>query len=219
MSHKFSGRPAKRFLKSLLGAVMLPLGFGLSSKSVENFNDFRFHIHLHRERVVQLGLALAEQQSPQLAQDVVLHFLSLHDFAKTDLPVEAFNRYGYNHAEAPVVRLFRFFGVNPTDPQQRQELTKVIDDINTIDDRVAEEFTGARSLSLEEASRLRNIERVADLVDRSNDPIATQEFGRKFIPASEYLTDPKLIAMAQWLEPRYALITHQHQFKRNPTTT
>jgi hypothetical protein len=59
---------------------------------------------------------------------------------------------------------------------------------------------------------LREIERIADFVDRGFDPVAAEEFGRAMQPASSFLREPAERALALDLESRYQILTKPLQY-------
>ncbi len=69
---------------------------------------------------------------------------------------------------------------------------------------------GVVCLSLAERNDFKTIEKVADLVDRSQDPVAEQEFGRKLLPAHQYIQDKTLKFYAKYLEKEYNQIIKQN---------
>ncbi len=94
-----------------------------------------------------------------------------------------------------------------------QSLVDIVTDINSIDKKVGEDFFANHSrLSWGVQEDFYTIERVADLVDRSLDPIAAEEFGHSMLLASEYVDDPYMSQLSLWLEGHYPQITKNLSF-------
>ncbi len=168
--------------------------------------EFQHHIQLHRERVVKLGLALAKTQYPNLNQSFLQDFLYLHDYSKTITSHSNLPKFQYTHCKLPVERLFDFYGKAPKN--EAPNLVDVITDINAIDKKVCiDYFEMLPQLSKRNQEDFYAIEKVADLVDRSLDPIAAEEFGHRMLLASEYIQDPFMVTLSLWLESRYHQIT------------
>lgn len=179
--------------------------------------DFRFHIQLHRKRVVRLGLALARHHFPEIHPLALESFLWLHDRSKTLQTPQQLSGYGYTHPQLPAERLFQFYGVGHRSSEQTQELRQIVQDINIVDEKIAGRyFTASGAVNSETTSIFYNIEKVADLVDRSLDPIAAEEFGHPMILASEYIQDPYLSKMSLWLEDQYGKLTENLSFPTTP---
>lgn len=180
---------------------------------MRTLRDFQYHISLHRERVIQLGMALAKSQFPRLHPESLRDFLRLHDYSKTITIPSQLSKYGYRHRELPVERLFQFYGKPPKNDHEWEQLGNLVYDINNIDQTVCENFFSQhRELSWGDQEDFYAIEKVADLVDRSLDPIAAEEFGHPMKLASEYVEDPYLARLSLLLESRYPQITKNLSF-------
>ena len=176
---------------------------------MRTFLEFQHHIELHRERVLKLGMNLAKAHFPALDTRVLLEFLHLHDFSKTISSQNQLPQFKYRHRELPVNRLFHFYGKSPKNETESQALIDIINDINSIDHKVCENFFAKyKHLSWGVQEDFYTIERVADLVDRSLDPIAAEEFGHPMLLASEYIDDPYMARLSLWLEGHYHQITN-----------
>ncbi|RYZ88832.1 MAG: hypothetical protein EOP06_10285, partial [Proteobacteria bacterium] len=148
--------------------------------------DFKFHIDLHRHRVVRLGLSLAKAKFPNIRIHVLEGFLRLHDSSKAMTQNEQLAPFGYSSSRPPIERLFDYFGYAKISEEQKRGLFTVITDINSIDDQIGKSFLGNFNLSAREIQQMYDIEKVADLVDRSMDPLAEEEFGHHLVLASKY---------------------------------
>jgi hypothetical protein len=175
---------------------------------VAQIADFHRHIELHRERVVQLGLCLAQAKFPDLTLADIESFLRLHDSSKTMTSPMSLQRYQYENEVSPVHRLFGFYGKPNDSEEERIQLKNTVSDINELDQRVANEFFSERpDLSHETVQKYFLIERIADVVDRSLDPVASEEFHQKLTPASQFFQSTDKVELSHWLEERYHMIT------------
>ncbi|WP_413287763.1 hypothetical protein [Bdellovibrio sp. HCB337] len=176
---------------ALTGMLFVTLASGISHAQnyVTQIQDFQQHIELHRERVVVLGMTLAASHFPNVSKKDLKDFLRLHDSSKT--------------MRNSLPRLFEFYGKPPANEEARARLMSTVSDINAIDHSIAEKFFNERHLSPEMVEALYTIEKVADLVDRSLDPVAAEEFGRKLSPASQFFKEQELRDLSLWLESRY----------------
>jgi hypothetical protein len=104
-------------------------------------------------------------------------------------------------------RLFQFYGKSKKSPDQNQQLADLIQDINSIDDQVGKDYFQYSKLDEQTVTSLYTIEKIADLVDRSLDPMAREEFGHEMVLASEYFQDSYLSPLSKWLEQNYRQIT------------
>ncbi|MBC7371440.1 MAG: hypothetical protein H7326_07745 [Bdellovibrionaceae bacterium] len=179
---------------------------------MRKLTEFKAHIVLHRSRVVRLGLALAETKFPHIDRVALESFLKLHDFSKTLRSPTNLKVFGYENERAPLERLFDFYGRTSKTAEQNMQLYGVINDINSIDDQIAKIYLTPLSLDAQSLQSFYNIEKVADLVDRSLDPLAKEEFGHHMILASEFIQDTHLANLSMWLEERYSQITRDLSF-------
>jgi hypothetical protein len=174
---------------------------------LKSLADFKHHIQLHRQRVVKLGMTLAAEYYTELDLIAVERFLKLHDRSKILNSPAQLRIFGYHHPERPMQRLFEFFGQQERSALQSQQLQQVVNDINDLDLAISKRFFAASFFNASEMDRFYQIEKVADLVDRSLDPVAAEEFGHPMILASEYIRDPNLAKLSLWLESRYFKVT------------
>lgn len=180
---------------------------------MRTLQEFQRHIELHRARVVVLGLRLAKTQYPGIDLSCLEKFLRLHDYSKTILHHHELSKFRYKHRQLPVERLFEFYGLTPKSETETQKLMNTINDINAIDRKTAEDFFKDHSqLTWATQEDFYTIEKVADLVDRSLDPMAAEEFGYPMVLASEYIQDPFMAGHSLWLESRYLQITKNLSF-------
>lgn len=180
---------------------------------MRTFLEFQHHIELHRNRVIKLGMALAKHQFPGLNQRILTEFLDLHDYSKIITSRKELPQFEYSHRDLPVQRLYTFYGRKPKTETEMEKLVSVINDINGIDKKVCEDFfTKNSQLSWGVQEDFYTIERVADLVDRSLDPMAAEEFGHPMLLASEYIDDPYMAQLSLWLESHYHQITKNLSF-------
>lgn len=184
---------------------------------MRSFSEFQRHIHLHRQRVVQLGLTLAKYHFRGLRPNDLESFLNLHDHSKTLTNPQILNWFNYKNPRSPAERLFEFYGRSPKTFQETLRLNEVIQEINSIDEKVSLHFFMENTqLSWGTQDDFFVIEKVADLVDRSLDPMAAEEFGHKMVLASDYVRDPYLSHLSMWLESRYHEITKDLIFSNHP---
>lgn len=176
----------------------------LSLKEVSSLVDFEHHVAHHRQRVLQLGKFLADSYFPQVSGELLSSFLSLHDFSKTMIPSEVLERVGWLSSSQPFENLYNYFGKATGPLETEVEFKSLLQSLNEIDNLIAHDFFSQKiNLESSEISLICKIERVADLVDRYMDPLATIEFGRPMQPASLYLDDLELVGFAKFLELHY----------------
>jgi len=180
---------------------------------VRTFLEFQNHIELHRIRVAKLGRALAKHKFPAINQGLLGEFLELHDHSKVLISRGDLHQFDYTHRDLPVQRLYSFYGRSPKTESESRKLTDIINDINDIDKKVCANFFAKHSqLSWGAQEDFYTIEKVADLVDRSLDPMAAEEFGQRMILASDFIDDPYMVKLSLWLESHYHQITKNLRF-------
>lgn len=185
----------------------LNLQFNRSRLKLRKITDFKTHIELHRTRVLRLGMALGKKEFPEINPRILESFLKLHDSSKTLSAPKQLNSFGYTHSRPPLERLFEFYGKKAKTSDQNLQLQSVINDINSIDDQMGQRYLAPLGLDSASIRNIYIIEKIADLVDRSLDPLAQEEFGHQMVLASEYLQDPYLSSLSMWLEEHYRQIT------------
>lgn len=154
--------------------------------------DFRAHLESHIQRVKVLALA-AQASYPQAFSQVrrqdLDSFLDLHDAAKLET--------------GTFFQLVKSFG------QPLPMGSDLVNFLNQEDWRIRYKyfekhgFIYADGQLSTEAQEMLRLERLADLTDRGLDPVASREFGRPMLPASEFMTSPENQMMARDLERRY----------------
>lgn len=170
--------------------------------------EFTRHINLHRLRVLRLGLELGKSHYEGLPLSDLEKFLKLHDLSKTLQSKTLLAEFGYTHVRFPVDRLFQFFGIKNPSNSQAKQLRELVSDINTVDENIARRFFEvAKGIDAKTQTAFYEIERVADLVDRSLDPVAAEEFGHPMVPASEFIQESHLVGFSRWLENLYPEFT------------
>lgn len=196
------GYPMKYFILILFFSVAT---FGNSL--VESKADFDRHLALHRKRVLVLGLALRERFYPHIDVKELKTYLKYHDIAKTDLV--------NGNLKTSIDELYKYYGTRlPTD--QESKLQHLVDSINLIDRKIALMFLENFRSSEQNREIFKRIERVSDLVDRGLDPVASEEFGKPLLKASELLAymDEIELDQVKWLEKNYQELTEQFQYKK-----
>lgn len=179
---------------------------------VSTYQEFRVHVQKHRERVRLLGIDLALRYYPHLDTDLVSRYLSVHDISKLMTSEERLRELGYVGDRNPSERLFEFYGQQDLPPEKIYEREKVINLINNIDHEYVERFFSGYEkdkgrLGEDLKKELLEIERIADLVDRGMNPVSAEEFSRKMIKASDWVSTEKEREMAKYLELNYRNIT------------
>lgn len=172
---------------------------------VESKGDFDRHLALHRKRVLVLGLALRERFYPHIDAKELKTFLKYHDIAKTDLV--------HGNLKTSVEELYKFYGTRLRSTEEPQ-LKHLVDSINLIDRRIALMFLENFKASEQNRELFQKIERMADLVDRGMDPVASEEFGRLLTKASVILAEIHDVDQVLWLEDHYQELTEQFQYKK-----
>lgn len=211
-SHSKLANPVWRKGLFVLLTLTTLSGVAWGQRFISELADFERHIALHRQRVVILGLTLAKEHFPSLDLRRLEQYLSLHDLSKTSLAESTRASLGDLDNRKPSERLFEFYGKANLNESERQELRNLVSHINRIDFTVSSQFFSQDPKTNPEAQEFRQIEQIADLVDRSFDPIAAEEFGRPMKPASEFLEDPEMRRLSAWLEQRYPETTTHLQY-------
>ena len=168
-------------------------------RSTRNGADlFAEQVKVHRQRVVELALAVRRQffdQYGMIEPELIKDYLAIHDLPKTT-PAFA-KRFG------------EFWGKNPEslEPGPASRLKETIQDLNQTEKELKVAFWKKRaSTDPLIVQRLGMLELVADFVDRGIDPVAEIEFGRPMKLASESMREVELRHQAAWAEMRYESI-------------
>lgn len=187
-------------IKLLIGLLLFISAFKVEAYTyVSQLSHFRLHITLHKMRVMRIGMHLAQTHFPEVSLAEVRNFLELHDNSKMD--------------EANAERLFRFYGKRPQNAEEERLLKAIVEHIDQVDDRIREEYLNARPLDPDTKEKLFIIEKVADLVDRGLDPVASEEFGHRLKVASEYMKARELAVLAAAMEADYYKIVQDLRMK------
>ncbi len=200
-------------------------GQAAGRRFVQSEADLRIHFEAHIGRVKLLGIALFERNRERyegagINVQMVKDFLAVHDQAKLD-DTPLFRAKFHDLATSPddlKPILTRLWEVYATSDLKR--IKPVVDYLNRADDRVAAEFFS--KLKIPEPHKsivvalLKEIERVADRVDRNLDPVAGEEFGRAVgeeAPSiARYLAGEELV-LAQSLIRDYRVLTLTQSFQ------
>ncbi len=162
------------------GALALSQNPAQTQVFVAHISDFHRHIELHRERVFQLGMTLGREKFPELNGEKLEQFLRLHDASKTMTSALSLEKYNYQNQISPLARLFSFYGKAHESEESKILLRGTVNDINAIDQHVAHDFFANHpDISHESAQKFYLIEKIADLVDRSLDPVAIRRVPSK----------------------------------------
>lgn len=189
---------------------------------VKSVDDLIQNMRLHSNRVAVLGKYVFQKFAdlfPGATTQSVDEFLNLHDLSKINKDRLFLKAYGYSHEELIAHRLFQVYGLSkdslPT--PLATEMDQLISEMNRIDREIAYHYFKSKGLLncsehlSEGAMSLLWIERLADLVDRSESPAAAEEFSRKMAKAHLFIQEPKLIEATQHLEEVYFTITEHLQ--------
>lgn len=170
---------------------------------VTNPAEFNTYVRLHKERTRLLALHLFSahpQDYDQLSLELVNSFMRLHDLSKS-IPEVA-------------QRLYKQYS-RPLSTVSEREKTKFISWVNYLNERdrqIGVNFFTRHELNESQVQKLLELEKIADLVDRSFDPVAQEDFGKLMVPASEFIKDPQMAAKAKFLERQYHQITKGHSY-------
>lgn len=160
-----------------------------SDKYVQNVSDFKLHTSIHIQNVVLIGLEIFNQFKESHFKDVSLNLLleklQKHDSEKI-ISKEELARNGYKQQKDFSERLFEIYGVDiaTLDTKQKESFSRLIEELNSYSHKQDFLFYRKHNLLLpdgsltKEAVMIQFIERIADLVERSKNPISTEEFGR-----------------------------------------
>jgi hypothetical protein len=172
---------------------------------VQDAVDFHHHTRIHAQRVQMLGLKLRDKFFPDLNRQLAHDFLALHDQSKL---------HGADLPNSILKRLYSFYGKNANYLQGAERLAyqQLSQEIIQLDKYTNSAFINSRVSATDPNHRwivqaLLRIERLADVVDRSNDPVAQEEFGRYMRPVREVLNlTSEETEMVQYLDSIYPQI-------------
>jgi hypothetical protein len=197
------------------------LGTSLNKKlnrrtHVNSVVDFHHHTKMHKRRVVELGLRLAEKFPKDfkgLSKELITRVLSQHDNAKIN------PKYRYGKGTPFYEALYKYYGkVPPKD---------IINNLNKIDEEIIQRalkkeglqlsFNDTKKERLYKTSlreKLFKLEKISDFVDRSMSEVSPEEFGRKMWKESSVPGEQKKIQMALYLERNYQRLVGHLEYKK-----
>lgn len=164
---------------------------------VTSVTDFETHTIAHRRRVEILGMDLYLRHAarfPGVDPAVLQEFLRLHDEAKMEMLGTLYRYYGKKLEELP-----------ETEKARALELKQ---QINLRDNRLVAEFFHKKGLLIRNAepspvaNHMVKIAHIADLVDRAENVVSSEEFGRPMTKAFEILPEEDR-KLAKFLSGRY----------------
>ncbi|MBX3020650.1 MAG: hypothetical protein KF799_03145 [Bdellovibrionales bacterium] len=185
-------------------------------KHVRSSTDFQAAIVRHISRVEALGIALFEQFPAEfrgLNSVIISRYLKLHDSSKTEPKL--------------LRQLYTYYGMSLDEqcPSEKAAMLAVIREHNAREREISQAFFAAEGLldpqghPLPAAKRLVLVERIADLVDRGQDPKVAEEFNRPMQPASQFLDKEKHRHMARYLEENYTHLVGESSCQEALTAT
>jgi hypothetical protein len=204
-------RPTVKLATVIAEARLIPQ----ARDHVNSLEEFFEHTRLHRERVKLLGMELFRTH-PELFRGLtttqVRIALEAHDRAKImsnargpggkPFYSELYDYYG-KKAPAPLVN-----SLNQADRKYMEDALKhagLNDDVRMT--------TGERARRSALRAQLKQIEKVADLVDRGKSAVSPEEFGRPMRLASSYLANPQEARLAQELERNYSRLAVNLEYR------
>lgn len=182
---------------------------------VNSVEDFYEHTRLHIERVQVLGSELLRSY-PELfsglTPEQVRYSLAMHDRAKlSPMALSSNGRPFYlelyeKYRDKPDMKIIH--ELNAKDEKWMNDAYRLVG----LDDNpsMSQQERARRSVLRE---KLKRIERIADLVDRGQSPVATEEFGRPMKAASLYFDNEQDRRIARELEGRYKKLTSHLEYK------
>lgn len=195
--------------------LMLALIFLASNTAfaayVNDLSEFKHHCILHRTRVALLGRQLRTNFYPEVDIRLLENYLQLHDAAKVTNQPKVYRTYGFQ--SPPIESLFNHYGKISIRGKD-QQIGRVLRMIDILDEEIRSVFF--TTFGTTHARELREIEMLADLVDRGMDPVAREEFGRPMLKASEILKNSPLLKKALWLEDIYPQMVSQFRYRISP---
>ena len=205
----------------------LPIVFGVKKLSdyyllnqslINNVIDFYYHTKLHIDRVSVLAQALLKEfpeEFSELSLEKVKQAMALHDIEKID------SKFISKRGGPFIVELFQNFG-GGKDLSQIEELNK------TGKDYLQSELKKL-NFTPKMLKQLELLERIADIADRTSNPVSPQEFGRAMIYESvkpdhnwihhNNINIEKYKKMNSFLERKYFDIIPDSLFYHTPTAS
>ncbi len=195
----------------------------VTKKYIHNISDFQYHTAHHIQNVISLGLFLHSNPSTRhyfsdLTREAVVEYLSLHDSSKR-MPLAELQNYKYTNEQTIEERLFSFYGKDKDQlpPQQQDELKQIIEELNRIDTLVSRRFLYKKGYILNsritaKGMKLIIIEQVADLVERTKNPVSIEEFGKMMKSPEVYVKESRRPEFFRLLMNHYHEIAdHRYQ--------
>ncbi|OFZ55827.1 MAG: hypothetical protein A2428_07420 [Bdellovibrionales bacterium RIFOXYC1_FULL_54_43] len=183
---------------------------------VRTQSGLRIHNRAHIQRVRKLTLALYDRfagELPGVDRKLLEEFAALHDYEKN-------NRSILRKGMEPVDRSLwkKYHQILPAGGRQ------AVDDLNGLDEMVLRDFfkkhrmlTPSGELT-ELAKTYKDLTEISDFVDRGLSPVAAEEFNKKMKLGSQWLQNPKHVAMAEYLEeldPKAGIRTYDRIVKNS----
>lgn len=190
----------------------------VTKKYIQNLEDFKYHTAHHIQNVMTLGLYLFNYFSHSVFSDLtaeeVIDYLSLHDLSKR-MTARELAEFGYTHEKSLSERLYEFYGKDKdTLPNDKKlQLEEVIRELNRIDRLVTQKFLFKRGYILNskissKGLKLLVIEKIADLVERTKNPVSIEEFGKVMKSPIEYTGDTRYQRLVRVLMDNYPIIAN-----------
>jgi hypothetical protein len=178
--------------------------------------DFHQHTIMHKKRVTQLAVELAQKFPKEfkgLSTDLIIRVLSKHDNAKIK------PQYTYGKSGPFYETLYKYYGKKPP--------MDVISKLNKIDTEIMEaalkkeglglEFSDTKSQILKKIAlrkKILKLEKLADFVDRGMSEVSPEEFGRKMWKESSVAKTQLGKKMALFLENNYEKLVGHLKYKK-----
>lgn len=171
---------------------------------INSAEEFYHHMQLHRARVVELATNAYKKFPhlfPELTLEQVQGVMKVHDYAKVDFGTFASNGQHY-------------FQVLYGEGYGKKLPANWVNELNAADNRFMEQaYKNFMIDTPTKKEQILKLEKIADLVDRVNNSVSPEEFGRKMYPVSGSLQGDKIDDVVKHLEKSYLKITKKHLFK------
>lgn len=207
----------KESMKHALFFLIFTATTSWSFDYVQSANDYAsIHMEAHTKRMAIMAEELHRKFPQYLSKKdlkTLLTFIGFHDLSKKLSLEDLRAQFQYTGDETIASRLFQNYGNPPG--MDLAKLKETIKELNRIDNEIALIFKKELQLSDEAFERLKSFEHILDLVDRGQDPVAAEEFGKSMKTAREFAGDrlsKEELKMAEYLEKNYAEITQGHSF-------
>jgi hypothetical protein len=206
------------------GEAAIPV-FAHRPPQIQSSGDLHVYMKSHIRRIEELGIALMENfpdefPVPEDYKKTLLAFLALHDQSKVNL-TETFQKKHGIRGRPIIDQLYEVFGANARllSRSKRAEFQSLIGKLNGIDDQVANDFFRDHKMLSPEgapgklARVFLEIEKLADMVDRTKSSYYMEEFGRFPTSPSKTMSGRKK-ELAAWLEGNYEQLTRNYSYER-----